>query len=483
MGVRELTNGSYHCFENDKEVEEWLESGASSSTSALGDNTLPGLFAYPGQSNMTGRRRPLSWTKKLRQSTVTAHRNTYSLLDAAALATTAQLDFSDPDSAPDFTALSFYKIFGFPDLGALIVRRQSGHILSWRKYFGGGTIYYLTVFHESTFRRKDETIHDGLEDGTLPFHNIIALGCAMKAHKRLYGSMQRISQHTLFLANRLYTGMSALRHSNGRPLCAIYNDTEDGDLYTDPTKQGATIAFNILDIHGNHFGYSHVEKVANEKSIYLRAGGLCNPGGIASYLEVEPWQFRRALSAGYQCGGEDSLEIISGKLIGVVRASLGAISTMSDVDALVLFLSRVFTDRSAPDVSIIKPSKLHQRAIASIPSHAVDIANHDYKIDDMPLAIRSSTNSTGSHDSQKAADQSLSLKQYFHHLGNSKLEQVPRLDIISTAYLDKNTTARDGPRISTDEALRRPFRGVQSPRRAKRRSSLKFWRVGKVQLD
>lgn len=46
--------------------------------------------------------------------------------------------FQDVDQAPDFTCLSLYKIFGFPDLGALVVRRASGHILTLRKYFGGG---------------------------------------------------------------------------------------------------------------------------------------------------------------------------------------------------------------------------------------------------------------------------------------------------------------------------------------------------------
>lgn len=46
--------------------------------------------------------------------------------------------FRDPDEAPDFTCLSLYKIFGFPDVGALVVRKASGHILALRKYFGGG---------------------------------------------------------------------------------------------------------------------------------------------------------------------------------------------------------------------------------------------------------------------------------------------------------------------------------------------------------
>jgi len=182
---------------------------------------------------MTGRRLPLSWTQRLRKS---VHQDTYSLLDAAALATTTRLDFSDPDAAPDFTALSFYKIFGFPDLGALIVRKKSGGILSWRKYFGGGTVNMLTVLNDSSVMRKDATIHDALEDGTLPFHNIIALGCAIKVHEKLYGSMNAISSHTNFLSRRLYGGMLELVHGNGQPLCTMYTDIS-ARSYKDPKTQ------------------------------------------------------------------------------------------------------------------------------------------------------------------------------------------------------------------------------------------------------
>lgn len=139
VGIRELTNNTHHCFTSDQEVEAWLKGDTRRAHIPNIDGGL-GLFAYPGQSNMTGRRLPLSWARRLRESSKTCHQDTYSLLDAAALATTTQLDFSDPDAAPDFTAVSFYKIFGFPDLGALIVRKKSGHILSWRRYFGGGTI-------------------------------------------------------------------------------------------------------------------------------------------------------------------------------------------------------------------------------------------------------------------------------------------------------------------------------------------------------
>jgi molybdenum cofactor sulfurtransferase len=355
VGVRECTNGNHHCFVSDREVEEWLN-GYPTHFNSSNDGALPGLFAYPGQSNMTGRRLPLSWTAKLRQSTKTHHQNTYSLLDAAALATTTQLDYSDPDTAPDFTALSFYKIFGFPDLGALIVRKKSGHILSWRKYFGGGTVNMVTVFHEATVMRKEHTIHDGLEDGTLPFHSIIALGCAMDTHKKLYGSMKAISRHTSFLGHRLYNRLSSLCHYNGRPAVVIYNDVADQYPYSDPTTQGATIAFNLVRADGSTIRYSLVEQLANERHIYLRSGGLCNAGGIASHLKVEPWQFKRAWSAGHRCGEPSDLEVINGKPTGVVRASLGAMSTVGDVDTFIVFLSDTFLEH--PNEELVSPPKI-----------------------------------------------------------------------------------------------------------------------------
>ncbi len=90
-----------------------------------------GLFAYPGQSNLTGRRLPLGWPRRIREAKGKL-RNTYTLLDAAALAMTSPMArvFADPNAAPDFVCVSFYKVFGFPDLGGLVVRKDSGHVLT-----------------------------------------------------------------------------------------------------------------------------------------------------------------------------------------------------------------------------------------------------------------------------------------------------------------------------------------------------------------
>lgn len=56
VGVRELTR-THRCFASDEEVDIWINSGGIGGPRAR----QLGLFAYPGQSNMTGRRLPLSW--------------------------------------------------------------------------------------------------------------------------------------------------------------------------------------------------------------------------------------------------------------------------------------------------------------------------------------------------------------------------------------------------------------------------------------
>lgn len=57
VGVRETTNGLHTCFAQDQEVEDWLreESVPRELRMASTAEGRLGLFAYPGQSNMTGR--------------------------------------------------------------------------------------------------------------------------------------------------------------------------------------------------------------------------------------------------------------------------------------------------------------------------------------------------------------------------------------------------------------------------------------------
>ncbi|KAL9126019.1 MAG: hypothetical protein Q9175_007987 [Cornicularia normoerica] len=312
------------------------------------------LFAYPAQSNMNGRRLPLDWPARLR-STSQEGREVYSLLDAAAYVATSSLDLSDPDKAPDFTALSFYKIFGFPDLGALIVRKAAGHVLTQRQYFGGGTVDMVINGradgpHEDMWHaNKTMSLHEMLEDGTPAFHSIAALNSAFKVHRRLFGSMTSVAKHTCSLIERLHKTMLALSHADGLPVCRIYKDSFS--QYGDARTQGPTIAFNIRNSKGDWVGKSDFERLAILNSIQIRTGGVCNPGGIASALLISPKEMRDNFAEGVRCGND--LDELNGKPTGIIRVSLGAMSSMRDVDTFVRFL------RTLVDTTLEKPRPLH----------------------------------------------------------------------------------------------------------------------------
>ena len=105
------------------------------------------LFAYPAQSNFSGRKYPLSWIEDITAGRV--HIATAGsrlrpegswkvLLDAAAFVSTNPLDLSRHPA--HFVAISFYKMFGFPTgLGALLVRSDCASLLH-KSYYGGGTV-------------------------------------------------------------------------------------------------------------------------------------------------------------------------------------------------------------------------------------------------------------------------------------------------------------------------------------------------------
>jgi len=288
VGVRESAIAS-RCLD-DEDVEQWLSSGAFLVEDGLKSGA--NLFAYPAQSNMDGRRLPLSWIPRARSSSVISP--TYTLLDASAFVSTAQLDLSNADTAPDFTVLSFYKMFGFPDLGALIVRKESGAILKERKYFGGGTVDVVLCNKEQWHAPKGDSLHERLEDGSLPFHSILALDAAIDVHKTLYGSMEQIAQHTAFLAQRLYDGLMSLRHANSDPVCEMYSHAPA--FKKSGKSQGPIIAFNLRNSQGAWVSNTEVEKLAAVRKFHVRSGGLCNPGGVAACLGLEPWEMRKNFS-------------------------------------------------------------------------------------------------------------------------------------------------------------------------------------------
>ena len=363
IGVREEARNSL-CLD-DAQMDSWLGGLNPFEHHSMRSPTT--LFAYPAQSNMDGQRLPFSWSTRLRQLPSSGN-SFYTVLDAAAFAATAPLDLSDFTAAPDFTVVSFYKIFGFPDLGALIVRRQSESIFSHRRYFGGGTVDTVVCVKEQWHASKSQFLHERLEDGTLPIHSIIALDVAMDTHRRLFGTMNDISSHVAFLANRLHTGLAALRHRNRQHVCRVYSPSTS---QVDPTGgNGPTVSFNILNQTGAWISLAEFEKLATLKGFHIRTGGVCNPGGIASALDLQPWEIKRNFSSGFRCG--DDNDIIAGKPTGVIRASLGAMSTISDVDSFVTFIDEFYRDDTI--VSPVeelrhdhRPSDLYVKSITVYP--------------------------------------------------------------------------------------------------------------------
>ncbi|KAJ9164577.1 Molybdenum cofactor sulfurase [Coniochaeta hoffmannii] len=352
IGVREEARSST-CFD-DSDAKALFDRTAT----AASDHTL---LAYPAQSNMDGRRLPLRWSHQFRQSWPTSRGKLYTLLDAAALAATSALDLSDSVRAPDFTVVSFYKIFGFPDLGALIVRRQAESVFDARRYFGGGTVDMVVCRKENWHASKRQFLHERLEDGTLPVHSILALDLAMKIHRGLFGSMEKVAAHTAYLTERLDRGLRHLRHGNGTNVCTIYSP--DRCDQKDALKGGPIVAFNIRNQYGAWISLAEFEKLAVLRSFHVRTGGVCNPGGIASALDLEPWEMKQNFSSGFRCGTDN--DIMAGKPTGVIRASLGAVSTMADVDNFVAFVDEFYRE----DV----PSPLLQQPVHQSPAPASDL--------------------------------------------------------------------------------------------------------------
>jgi selenocysteine lyase/cysteine desulfurase len=356
VGIRQYASQS-RCFASDKDVEDWLDDDFFTQPEEHFAGGL-GLFAYPAQSNMNGHRLPLNWVDRVRKSSHAQYQHIYTLVDAAAYVMTSQLDLSDAQSAPDFTALSFYKIFGFPDLGALIVRKAAGDVLRQRRYFGGGTVDMVTAMNNPWHVKKEGPLHEQLEDGTLPIHNIIALDSALSVHAELYGSMENISQHTSALALNFYTRLSRLRHGNGQAVAEIYKDPDS--QYGNGETQGPTIAFNLRNAHGGWIGKSDVERLAIVRNIHLRTGAMCNPGGVATSCNLAYWELRRNYFEGMRCG--DDVDLLGGKPTGVVRVSLGPMSSQEDVDRFISFVEELFVETD----EILMPAPI------ALPASAVD---------------------------------------------------------------------------------------------------------------
>jgi selenocysteine lyase/cysteine desulfurase len=276
------------------------------------------LFAYPAQSNFSGVQHPLEWIDL-------AHERGWDvLLDAAAFAPTNRLSLAR--WKPDFVALSFYKMFGYPTgIGALIARHEALHALH-RPWFAGGTI---TVASVSADRFVPAPGAAAFEDGTVDYANLPAVDIGLDLLEAVGRDV--IHERVRCLTGWLLDELAALRHANGRPLLTIYGPTTT-------ERRGGTIAMNFHDRGGQVIDHAIIETRASARGISLRTGCFCNPGAgeLALGLSGDDLQpcFGRA---DHPMTYESFRHCVAPKSSGAVRVSLGLASNFADAYAFVGF--------------------------------------------------------------------------------------------------------------------------------------------------
>jgi selenocysteine lyase/cysteine desulfurase len=303
-----------------------------------GHGSRPGLFAYPAQSNFSGVRHPLAWVARAQASGYDV------LLDAAAYVPTSRLDLSLVQ--PEFVAISWYKVFGFPTgVGCLLARRDALARLR-RPWFSGGTIMGVSVAGGWHQMLTDEA---GFEDGTVNFLSIPDVTVGLD---RISGiGIDLINQRVGILTSWLLDCLGRMRHSSGAPVA---------ELYGPPTGvgRGGTVALNFLDPDGRVIDERAVSRDSSAAGISLRTGCFCNPGAGEAAFGLTRQDLRgagRALSRRRITGAvDDYLSLIGLPTGGAVRVSLGVASTIDDVDAFLDFAERTYRDRR-PDLAGLPP--------------------------------------------------------------------------------------------------------------------------------
>ncbi len=286
------------------------------------------LFAYPAQSNFSGVQHPLEWIDR-------AHAHGWDvLLDAAAFVPTNRLDLSRWH--PDFVALSFYKMFGWPTgIGCLLARRDALATLR-RPWFSGGTIVAAFVqreYHQAVSGAAR------FEDGTVDYLNIPAVEIGLRFLEGI--GVQTVHTRVGALAEGLLDALGSLCHSDGSPAATVYGPRTG-------QRRGATIAFNFLHPDGRVVDERYVDRLGREHKVSLRTGCFCNPGAGEVAFTVS----RQTLVGGEFGEGmtlEDYVRQLGLPSGGAVRASFGLASDYSDLRRFVTFAEQFVDLTEVPD--------------------------------------------------------------------------------------------------------------------------------------
>ncbi|MFD7790275.1 aminotransferase class V-fold PLP-dependent enzyme [Streptomyces sp. NPDC059759] len=285
-----------------------------------------GLLAYPAQSNFTGVQHSLDWIER-------AQRQGYDvLLDAAAFVPANRLDLSTHH--PDFTVVSWYKVFGHPTgIGSLIARREALSRLR-RPWFSGGTIYAVSAQAQWHVLADDEA---AFEDGTVNFLSVPDVTAGLRWIADV--GMDRVHAHVTALTGQLLTGLRALRHSDGSPMVRVYGPDD-----TAATGRGGTVALNLLGADGAVVDERVVTRDSAARGISLRTGCFCNPGAGEAAFAL-PLRRLHSAARGLPRSLEEYLALLQLPSAGAVRVSVGVSSQPADIATFLAFVVETYRDR------------------------------------------------------------------------------------------------------------------------------------------
>jgi selenocysteine lyase/cysteine desulfurase len=316
-----------------------------------GHGSRPGLFAYPAQSNFTGVQHPLSWVTRAQEAGYDV------LLDAAAYVPTSRLDLRLV--APEFVAVSWYKVFGYPTgVGCLLARHDAIARLR-RPWFSGGTIWGVSVQGGWHKLLRSEA---AFEDGTVNFLSIPDVTAGIDWISDI--GMDLIATRVSMLTNWLLQSLAGLKHSNGVPLLLLYGPGPRLSPGNGLAGRGGTIAFNFLDPTGSLVDERAVSRDAAAAGISLRTGCFCNPGagewafGLTRKAVGGTFVRRAIMRRGFLRSDmttvDDYLGVVGLPTGGAVRVSVGLPSTLADIECFLDFAERTYRDRM-PDLAGLSP--------------------------------------------------------------------------------------------------------------------------------
>ncbi|CAI5454946.1 unnamed protein product [Caenorhabditis angaria] len=306
-------------------------------------NTSNSLFVLTAMSNFCGKKYDLDNIAKLQEKGWSV------CLDAASLVSTAPLDLKK--YRPNFVALSFYKMFGYPTgVGALIIRKNSEQMIP-KNSFAGGTVQSV---EEDSFYFISKDLEDAYEEGTMNFHGIAAIQHGFDEIERC-GGIKNIQNKTYSIAKQMFKMLSTKVHENGKQVVEIYS--QNSSEFGTQDEQGAIITFNIKRPDGGYYGYNEVEKICAIFGIEIRTGCFCNIGACRKYLGISHEMIQNNQRQGKRCG--DEMDLIDGKPTGAVRISFGRQSEEDDILVVENMIDNCFVGSMAQFSQVSTSLKIH----------------------------------------------------------------------------------------------------------------------------